>query len=425
MSIYGMMRTSISGMAAQAFRLTAVSDNIANADTTGYKRSSIEFTSLVIPGGHGSSRTASLYESGSVVPHTRQAISEQGTFRYTTSPTDLALDGDGFFVVKNDENTPLFTRSGSFVPDGEGSLYNSAGLYLQGYPIVNGSVPNVVNGFAGLEKVNVKSFDLIAVPSTAGAFSVNLPAGANTLTGSPPSANNSTSDYSQKSSLTVYDNLGNSKIVDIYLSKTASNTWEVTVFDQADAAAAGTPFPYANPPLATTNLAFSATDGKLTGVSANSLAFTVPGGSALTLDLSGTTQLGTGFVVSDAKVNGSAPATVDRTEVRSDGTLYAGYTDGSYRALYKIPVATVISPDQLTAVTGTAFAVSADSGDVVLGFVGEGSAGRIMSSTLEQSNVDIAEELTVMIQAQRGYSANSKVFQTGSEVTDIAINLKR
>lgn len=425
MSIYGMMRTSISGMAAQASRLTAVSDNIANADTTGYKRSSIEFTSLVIPGGHGASRSASMYESGSVIPHTRQVVSEQGTFKYTNSTTDLAVDGNGFFIVKNDAGTPLLTRSGSFVPDGEGFLYNSANFYLQGYPIVNGQVPNVVNGFAGLEKVNVHSFDLVAAPSTEGVFAVNLPAEASPVTGALPSTNGVNSTYSQKSSLTVYDNLGNSKVVDIYLSKTAADTWEVAVYDQADAAAPGAPFPYASGPLATTNLVFSLTNGKLTGASPTSTAFTVPGGSALTLDMSGSTQLGIGYVVSDAKVNGNAPSTIDRIEIRSDGILYAGYTDGSFKALYRIPIATVISPDQLTSITGTAFAVSADSGNVVVGFVGEGSAGRIMSSTLEQSNVDIAEELTVMIQAQRGYSANSKVFQTGSEVTDIAINLKR
>ena len=343
MSIYGMMRTSISGMAAQAARLTAVSDNIANADTTGYKRSSIEFTDLVIPGGRGSSRTASLYESGSVVPHTRQAVSAQGTFRYTTSPTDLALDGNGFFIVKNDSDTPLLTRSGSFIPDGEGFLYNSANYYLQGYPVIDGQVQSVANGFAGLEKVNVRSFDLTAVPSTEGSFAVNLPANADVSIAVLPSANAAGSQYTQKSSLTVYDNLGSSKIVDVYMTKTAVNTWEVAVYNQADAATAGAPFPYASGPLASTTLDFSPTDGKLSSTSPTSLTFSVPGGTALTLDMSGTTQLGIGYVVSEATINGNAPSTVDRTIIDSDGVLYAGYTNGTFRALYKIPIATVIS----------------------------------------------------------------------------------
>lgn len=424
MSIYGMMRTSISGMAAQAHRLTAVSDNIANADTTGYKRSSIEFTSLVVPGAIGSSRTVSLFESGSVVSHARLAISDQGTFRYTTSATDLALDGNGFFVVSGNSGAMQLSRSGSFVPDSEGNLYNSAGHYLQGYPVTDGQVPSVVNGFAGLGKINVRNADLVATPSTAGKFSVNLPSADPVVTGSLPSANSASSVYSRKSSITVFDNLGNSKIVDIYMTKTAENTWELSVFDQANAGVNGG-FPYSTPPLATENFTFSPTNGKLDAGSPKTMVFAVPGGASLNLDLSGTTQLGAGFSVSDANINGNAPAAIDRTEVRGDGTVYAGYTDGSFRAIYKIPVATVTSPDQLSAITGTAFEVSADSGGVVLGFANEGSAGRIVSSALEQSNVDIAEELTVMIQAQRGYSANSKVFQTGSEVTDIAISLKR
>ena len=151
----------------------------------------------------------------------------------------------------------------------------------------------------------------------------------------------------------------------------------------------------------------------------------VPGGATLNLDVSGMTQLGAGFVIADASVNGSAPSAVERIEIRSDGTLYAGYANGSFRAIYRIPLATVVSPNQLSALSGTSYGLSAESGGITIGFVGEGGAGRITSSALEQSNVDIAEELTNMIQAQRGYSANSKVFQTGSEVTEVAINLKR
>lgn len=425
MSIYGMMRTSISGMAAQAARLTAVSDNIANADTVGYKRSSIEFTDLVIPGGRTPESSASLYESGSVVPHTRQAVTAQGAFRYTTSPTDLAIDGNGFFIVNDSSGTPLLTRSGSFVPDDTGLLKNSAGFFLQGYPIADGQVQSVANGFGGLVPVNVLSLDLSAVPSTAGKFSVNLPAGAAIASGPLPSANLAATVYSHQSSLTAYDNLGNEKIVDVYMTKTASNIWEVTVFDRADAASSGSTFPYSGLPLSTATLEFSASDGKLASSSPTSMTFAVPNGAPLTLDLSGTTQLGTGFIVAAASINGNSPSSVERTVIDSDGTLFAGYTNGTLRALFKIPVATVTSPDQLIPVSGTAYAVGAQSGSVTFGFANEGATGQIMSAALEQSNVDIAEELTLMIQAQRGYSANSKVFQTGTEVTEIAINLKR
>ena len=425
MSIYGMMRTSISGMAAQAHRLTAVSDNIANADTTGYRRSSVEFTSLVLPDGAGGAGSANLYESGSVVPHLRREIAGQGTLRFTSSSTDLAIDGAGFFMVRDDNGTPQLTRAGSFIPDSEGFLYNSAGLFLQGYPIVDGEVQNVVNGYDGLENVNTRLIDLVAEPSTEGVFRANLPAGADIVSVTLPSANVAGAEYTQKSSLTVYDNLGGSHIVDIYMTKTAANTWEVAVYDQSTAASPGSPLPYASGPLTNQTLTFSSTDGTLAPPSPAALAIPVPGGATLNLDVSGMTQLGAGFVIADASVNGSAPSAVERIEIRSDGTLYAGYANGSFRAIYRIPLATVVSPNQLSALSGTSYGLSAESGGITIGFVGEGGAGRITSSALEQSNVDIAEELTNMIQAQRGYSANSKVFQTGSEVTEVAINLKR
>lgn len=425
MSIYGMMRTSISGMAAQAHRLTAVSDNIANADTTGYKRSTVEFTSLVLPQGAGGAGSANLYESGSVLPNLRRDISGQGTLRFTSSSTDLAIDGPGFFIVEDASGTPQLTRAGSFIPDSEGNLYNSAGLFLQGYPIVGGVVQNVVNGFGGLENINTRLIDLVAAPSTAGVFKANLPAGAAAISGSPPSANAAGVEFTQKSSLTVYDNLGGSRVVDVYVAKTGINAWEVSVYDQSAAAAPGAPFPYTTGPLTVQTLSFSPADGTLAPPSPSTLSFPVPGGATLDLDVSGMTQLGTGFVVAEASVNGSEPSSVESIEIRSDGTLYGSYGNGSFRAIYKIPLATVASPNQLSALSGTAFGLSADSGGITISFVGEGGSGRIAASALEQPNVDIAEELTNMIQAQRGYSANSKVFQTGSEVTEVAINLKR
>ncbi len=126
MGLYGTMRTSVSGMAAQANRLGAVSDNIANATTTGYKRASMEFSSLVLDSG------GTEYVSGGVESHTRYAISEQGARAYTTSYTDLAVKGDGFFIVTSESGQTFLTRAGSFVPNGTGDLVNAAGYRLMG-----------------------------------------------------------------------------------------------------------------------------------------------------------------------------------------------------------------------------------------------------------------------------------------------------
>lgn len=133
MSLYGMMRTGVSGMNAQANRLSAVADNIANSDTTGYKRSSVEFSSLVM------SNTGGAYNSGGVNSTIRTAVTDRGDLRGTSSVSDLAIRGDGFFVVQDSGGTPFLTRAGSFVPDAQGRLVNAAGFQLMAYSYANGT----------------------------------------------------------------------------------------------------------------------------------------------------------------------------------------------------------------------------------------------------------------------------------------------
>src|SRR5919108_3922187 len=139
MSLYGMMRTGVSGMSAQAARLATVAENIANAGTTGYKRASTEFESVVLASGGAG------YVSGNVETNVRYGISQQGSFKYTTSATDLAVQGQGFFIVSGANEGAYLTRAGSFVRDGEGNLVNAAGFTLMGYPFEAGGGATVVN----------------------------------------------------------------------------------------------------------------------------------------------------------------------------------------------------------------------------------------------------------------------------------------
>ncbi|QND62780.1 flagellar hook protein FlgE [Mesorhizobium loti] len=419
MSLYGMMRTGVSGMNAQANRLSTVADNIANSDTTGYKRSSAEFSTLVMPS------TGGAYNSGGVTTTIRQAVSDPGVLQYTTSVSDLAVSGDGFFVVQDPSGTPYLTRAGAFVPDGQGRLVNSAGFQLMAYSYENGVPAATVNGFEGLVPVVISDQGMTATPSTEGSYAGNLPAGATPVaTANLPAANAATAQYTSKSSMVAYDNLGNKKLLDVYFTNTGAGTWQVAVFDQSKATA-GTSFPYtAGGLLGSANLTFDTTTGKLTGTPTG-VSFTVPNGASLNLDLSALTQLGAGFTVSDAQVNGNAPSTIDKVQISKDGTIYAQYKDGSTKPLYKIPLADVQSPDQLTALPGNVYSQGTESGAVRVGFANEGKLGSIISGALENSNVDIAEELTNMIAAQRSYTANSKVFQTGSDLMDVLVNLKR
>ncbi|CAN7673585.1 flagellar hook protein FlgE [Mesorhizobium caraganae] len=417
MSLYGMMRTGVSGMNAQANRLSTTADNIANSDTTGYKRSSAEFSTLIMP------QVGGAYNSGGVNTTIRSAISAQGVLQYTTSVSDLAVNGNGFFVVQDPSGTPFLTRAGAFVPDAQGRLVNAAGYQLMAYSYANGTPAATANGFEGLVPVEISDQEMTATPSTSGNFNANLPAGATPPAGPLPSTNSATAEYTSKSSIVTYDNLGNKKLLDVYFTNTGTGTWSVSVFDQSKATP-GTSFPYTGGALASANLTFDTTTGKLTGA-VDSITIPVPGGASLDLDLSKLTQLGTGFTVSEAKVNGNAPSTIEKIQIGEDGVIYAQYQDGSTKPLFKIPLADVQSADNLTALPGNVYAQSTDSGTVRIGFANEGKLGSIISGALENSNVDIAEELTNMIAAQRSYTANSKVFQTGSDLMDVLVNLKR
>ncbi|WP_292897025.1 MULTISPECIES: flagellar hook protein FlgE [unclassified Nitratireductor] len=418
MGLYGMMRTGVSGMAAQSNRLSTVADNIANSSTNGYKRAKAEFSSLVLPSSGGS------YNSGGVTTSIRYEISKSGPLQYTTSGTDLAIEGNGFFVVQGTNGQPFLTRAGSFVPNADGELVNAAGYKLMGYSYANGVPAVTANGYAGLETVTIAQSELVATPSRNGTLTANLPSSSDVVAAADlPSANAATAQYTHKTSLVAYDNLGGKQLLDVYMTKTGADTWEVAVYDRADAAP-NTSFPYANPPLATTTLTFDPTNGKLDGASPTDIALTVPGGDTLTIDLSDMTQLDTGFSVT-GEVDGSAPYAIDSVEISEDGTIFAQYADGSRRALYRIPLANVQSPDQLKVITGNVFSESADSGGVQLGFSGTGGLGKVTPGAVERSNVDIATELTDMIEAQRNYTANSKSFQTGSELMELLVNLKR
>ncbi len=229
MSIFGTMKTAVSGMNAQANRLGTVGDNIANSSTVGYKRASTAFSSLVLPSTQGS------YSSGGVETNVRYSIAEQGGIQYTTSSTDLAIQGEGFFIVSDPNGTPYLTRAGAFVKDATGFLKNTAGFNLMGYPYGSNPPAAVVNGFNGLEEININDFGMVSSPSSNGSFPANLDKGAAVVpAGTRPSDNVAGSVITNKSSLTAYDHAGSKVLYDFYYTKTGTgpDTWEVAVYRQ-------------------------------------------------------------------------------------------------------------------------------------------------------------------------------------------------
>ncbi len=411
MSLYGIMRTGVSGMAAQSNKLSTVSDNIANVNTTGYKRASTEFSSLILKSGSGN------YDSGAVETTVRYAISDAGHTQFTTSTTDLSVQGNGFFVVSNADNTQQYlTRAGSFVPDSQGNLVNAAGFYLLGQP---GKVTNFSqNSLSGMQIVNISQVSQVPVPSTAGTLTTgNLDPKAAVIAGPPGPAS-----YSSKSSIVAYDNIGQAVTVDLYMSHTGnvagmSDTWQIQAYDSATGNALGASGTYT---FDTT----TAGKGALAAASAKTLTFPVTGGTTVTMDLSNMTQAGTDFSFK-ATVNGSAPSAIDKIDIDDKGFVTAVLKNGQQQTLYTLMLADVPSPDNLTPEPGNVYSTNQNSGNAQAGNAGTGGLGTIQSGSLEDSNVDLADELTGMIEAQRGFTANSKSFQTGADLLDVVVNLKR
>ncbi|MFC5039517.1 flagellar hook-basal body complex protein, partial [Tianweitania sediminis] len=154
------------------------------------------------------------------------------------------------------------------------------------------------------------------------------------------------------------------------------------------------------------------------------IVFDIPGGREFTLDLKNLTQLATSFDP-EIRANGNGPSPIQSINIGGDGIVSAVYENGELKALYRIPLASVPSPDQLTVMPGNVYSLSPESGALRVGFPNDSGLGAVISGALEGSNVDIAEELTDMIESQRNYTANSKVFQTGSDLLDLLVNLKR
>lgn len=412
MGIYGMMRTGVAGMNAQANRLTGVADNVANVSTAGYKRTDTQFSDLVMPS------TRNAYQSGGVTTTVRHDISMQGAGRGTGKPSDIMLEGNGFFRVQDESGTEYLTRAGSFQRNGEGYLQNAAGFYLldetgQRVVIKGGAgelLPGQVTGNASL--ISNLQADMPKNPNAPFKLGVD--------------GKVDDKSYDLKKFMTVYDKQGTAVKLDVYFTKTDNNKWQMNICmndGKKDTI------------LKTTDLEFE-TDGQSLKTPAKGVdgkgqivKVTVPnvnGGTGfdVNLDISGLTQLGANFTF-DAKQDGYAPGTYKDFSFNEKGQIQVSYSNSQVRTIGTVGLSTVTAPDSLIPITGTVFQAVPEAGGQTFGHPGEGTFGVLRSGMLEESNADIGDELTDMIEAQRNYTANSKVFQTGSEVMDVIVNLKR
>ena len=411
------LNTAVTGMLASSNWLSTIGQNVANANTDGYKNAGEDFSDMIAQTPGTPVQLAGV--SSSMVFYN----SLQGALVSTSTSTDMGVQGAGFFVVSDASGNTFLTRDGSFVADAKGNLVNGGGYYLMGAPTTaTTAATQSVNSLSMLQKINVGSVSDSAEPSTTAAIVYNLPSSATSIAPADlPSVNTGASQYTDETTITAYDDLGAPHTINVYFAKTAANTWQVAAYNSSDAAAAGG-FPYSSAALATGTLSFNATTGDLS--TGSPLTLTVPGGQSVSIDLSKGTQLASTFAVTATTIDGFPPGTMTGVSVAATGVMSFQYSNGASTPKYIVPLANVASPDSLGSVTGNAFQANVASGAIQLNNPQTAGLGAIESSSLESSTVDLATELTNMIQAQNSYTANSKVFQTGANIFDVLNNLK-
>jgi fagellar hook-basal body proteins len=458
MSINSAMLSGVSGLITNSSALAAISDNIANVNTTAYKRNQVNFANVVT-----AQAVKGRYSAGGVQAVTRQFVSQQGLIQSSTSATDLGISGDGFFVVAT-KGGPLtaadervFTRSGSFSVDADGYLVNDANLYLQGWPVQDDGTFNVnPSDLNMMQSINVKNLGAAVRATSNIVVNANLnkgqvadPAkntayapGEMALWASNPSDPTAIQpDFTFE--MNVIDSVGATHKVAVAFLKdnTTPNLWKAEIY-AIPATDVNTP----NGLISSGNVAFTA-DGQLDLANAATTLFgptaqlnlgasgsaTTPRwadnlgieASAIDLDWSKVTQYASPSTLNSSNSDGANVGNVVGVEVSEDGVVSAIFDNSEVRKIAKIGLASFANPDGLAAVSGNAYRATIPSGEFVIKQPGIGGAGEIAAGTLEASTVDLSAEFTGLITTQKAYSASSKIITTADQMLEELINIKR
>jgi flagellar hook protein FlgE len=420
--------SGLSGLNANALQLSLIGNNLANINTPGYKSSSVAFQDLLSQTLTGGSSAGSInflqIGLGAGVAGTNQNFS-QGSLQATGINTNVAIQGEGFFVVRGSDGVN-YTRAGDFHIDATGNLVTSDGAFVQGFtqrdPITNEIVTS-----GALSNISIPPGTLFPpIPTSSTRLVANLDANA-------PTAATFTS------SIRVVDSVGASHEINFTWTKTGVSAYQYDVtVDGGDVTGgtAGTPVSLlAAPGTMTFN-----TDGSLAnvnGAAAADVSITTPtfanGAAALTFDWDLVNDDGTGNVTNYASPsatasssqNGFSAGILSTIVVGGDGTIQGIFSNGQTTGLARLALATFNNPAGLLKLGGNRYNLSISSGEPSVGVAGDGGRGTLAGSTLELSNVDMAAEFINMIVAQRGYQANSRMITTTDEILQESINLKR
>jgi flagellar hook protein FlgE len=436
MTISSSLNAGVAGLASYASRLSAISDNIANSSTYGYKRVQTDFHSMVYnstPGG---------YTAGGVRVTTARMIDQNGSFTTTTNSTDLAIRGRGFLPVTtasainagNGELPMQLATTGSFRPDAEGYLRTSTGLVLLGWPAgADGTIPTSSRDTnIDLQPIQIATNQFAAAATTRISLGVNLPA-TETEIGSAGDPLELSVEY--------FDNLGTSQSIGVTYTPTvpvppatgASNEWTMVLTDSAQGGAVIGEYVIVfddTRGAGGTIASVTTTSGGPYNPATGSFQLTVAGGPIdVTIgrpgDANGMSQLSDSFAPTSITKDGFPVGNLTSVQVDANGFVRANFDTGITRVLYQVPLVDVPNANGLTALDNQAYAVSNISGSFFLWDAGDGPTGDVVGFALEESATDVAGELTNLIQTQRAYSSNAKVIQTVDEMLQETTNIKR
>jgi flagellar hook protein FlgE len=440
MSLFGAMNTAISGLTAQSNAFANISDNVANSQTVGYKRVDTSFIDYL------TTSTALTNNPGAVVTKPDYVNDVQGTVTQTDGTMNLAITGQGFFAVSQetaDTNNiatfnpqQYYSRAGDFTMNKDGYLVNSAGDFLNGWPV--NSATGVANQNA-LAPIQVTQTVYNPVATSSVTLSANLPA--------TPASGTATAASPLPSTIDVYDSLGSMHVVTLNWVQSGVNNWQVSVSSPDDIAAAsrgtadvqfganGVPQGTIGQISTTAATAGTVTTSGYTAGQAATMSFTTnfgTGPQTISLNLgtygqtNGVTQYaGTQYQLQGLTQNGVPPGAYSSTDIQSNGDVVVNYDNGQTRTIAQVPLVTFNAPDQLQRQNGQSFTATQQSGTPLSEQAGTNGAGTLVTSAVESSNVDIATEFSQLIVAQQAYAANSKIVTTANQMLQQTIDMKQ
>jgi flagellar hook protein FlgE len=416
----------LSGLSAASKNLEVIGNNVANANTYGEKSSRAEFADMYAGAMSGASGNNIQAGIGVQVAAVAQQFN-QGNITPTGNPLDLAINGNGFFQTQDAANQVQYTRNGQFKVSSTGSIINDQGNKLMGYPA--DASGNVVQGAAKALQLPTGGIDPQSTTKSTMEFNLDAREGVTTPVSGPSIDFTNQKTYNNATSVTMYDAKGQDVAVSYYFQKTGTDTFDVyaTANGSTVGGSAGAPAPVASLQFSSDGSSLISPSGPITldiPASTNaSGAATLPI-SGIQLDVSGATEFGSNFGVTNMTQDGYTAGSLLGVSVDNTGKLIAQYSNGQTKAAGQVELATFRNDQGLSAIGGNAWKATGASGGPTVGVAGDGNFGVLNSGSLEESNVDLTAELVSMITAQRDYQANAQTIKTMDQAMQTLVNLR-